>query len=376
MMRESINFKINSNGISEIVFDNKELKVNVLSAKVMQELDNILEKIKKNDSIKALVFKSAKPGIFIAGADINEIKDIVKPEDAFEKSRLGQEIINKIEALPFPTISIIDGACLGAGLELALATTFRIASDSRKVLLGLPETTLGILPGFGGTVRLPRLIGLIPSLEMILSGKTVNGLTTYKLKLVDAYFPEAFLEEKSDDFIKKILNKKKRIEIIKRRMKRKISQRLLEGNPFGRMIVFHKVKKELLKKTRLFYPAPLEALKAVKRNFKKNQKKALLIECESFSRLSVTQESKKLINIFFLNEELKKANKPPESIIKKINSEPIENAVILGAGKMGGAIAWLFSNADVSVKGREPGRVKAGPPRPSLSARTAIRSYT
>ena len=133
----------------------------------MTELDSILEKIKNNDSIKVLVFKSAKPGIFIAGADIKEIKDIIKPEDAFEKSNLGQEILNKIEKLPFTTVSIINGACLGAGLELSLATNFRIVSDSNKVQLGLPETTLGILPGFGGTVRLPKLVGLIPSLDMI-----------------------------------------------------------------------------------------------------------------------------------------------------------------------------------------------------------------
>ena len=138
--------------------------------------------------------------------------------------------------------------------------------------------------------------------------------------------------------------------IYKKRKKRKFNETLVEGNPFARMIVFSKVKKDLIKKTRMFYPAPLEALNTIRKILKKNFRKALFIERESFSKLAVTEVSKRLINVFLLNEKIKKTYKLEESLVKKINSNQIESIGLLGAGKMGGGIAWLFSNADISVR--------------------------
>jgi 3-hydroxyacyl-CoA dehydrogenase / enoyl-CoA hydratase / 3-hydroxybutyryl-CoA epimerase len=348
-MGKNIDFTVNSGGIAELVFDNKDEKVNILTTSVMQELDEILAKAANDKTIKIMLVKSAKPGIFIAGADIHEIENIKTYDAAFEKSRQGQTILNKIEDLPFTTVSIVNGACLGGGLELALATDFRIVTDSKKVQLGAPEVNLGVIPGFGGTVRLPKLIGLPQALGMILTGKTLDGKKALKVKLADAYFPESFLEEKVNDFVKQVLNFKNKKKILKNRRKRKFQDMILQGNPIGRMIVFNSAKKDVFKKTRGFYPAPLEAVRVMKKNYGKSLAKALSIERVGFSKLAVTDISKKLISIFFLNENLKKAFQSADTE-KIIESEKINFAGVLGAGKMGGGIAWLFSNANIPVR--------------------------
>lgn len=175
-------------------------KVNKLSTPVMEELKTILTQIKSNTEIDALLICSAKPDIFIAGADIAEIKDIVEPADGFQKAQNGQSVFNLLESLPFPTIAVIDGACLGGGTEFALACTYRIVSDNPKTQMGLPEVTLGILPGFGGTQRLPRLIGLQQALGLILTGKPVDGKKAYKIHLADALYDQAFLIDKATSF--------------------------------------------------------------------------------------------------------------------------------------------------------------------------------
>lgn len=162
-------------GRLEVLFDQPGSRVNTFSTPVFDELERLLDDIEADLAIRTVVFRSAKPGCFIAGADINELRTLVRPEAADAFIARGQRLFSRLEALRAPTVSVIDGACLGGGLEFALATTYRLVSDDRRCALGLPEVTLGLIPGWGGTQRLPRLIGVAPALEMICGGRPVDG---------------------------------------------------------------------------------------------------------------------------------------------------------------------------------------------------------
>jgi len=343
---KNIKYEVNENGIAEIIFDNRDEKVNVLKTTVMQELEEVLNILETNPKVKILLFKSAKEGIFNAGADINEILEIKTYEDAFNKSGEGQRIINRIENLPFLTAAVINGACLGGGLELALSCKIRIVTENKKVQLGLPETTLGIIPGFGGTYRLPKLIGIKESLNMILSGKTADGLKAYKLGLADYFFTEAFLEDKTNVLVEKLLKDKTKFV---RKTKYSFFKLFFEYNFLGRSIIFNEARKEIFRKTRGFYPALLKAITTIKENYGKKLDKALLIERKHFSELAVTGVSKNLIDIFFINEQIKKAF-PVKQVKKNIPDIKDSFIGVLGAGKMGGGISWLFSNSNIKAR--------------------------
>ena len=162
-------------GVAELVFDLPGEKVNILRATVMEELDKTLRELRERGDVACLVVKSGKPGNFIAGADLHEFGAITDGKTAAEMAGNGQGIYNILDDLPFPTIAQINGAAVGGGLELALACDYRVVTDDPRTKLSLPETTIGIVPGFGGTYRLPRTIGLTAALRMILTGSPVDG---------------------------------------------------------------------------------------------------------------------------------------------------------------------------------------------------------
>ena len=172
-----------SSGRIEVLFDQSGSKVNTLSSQVLFELSRLLDEIAQNQEVQAVVFRSAKPGCFIAGADINELRTLTDPRTAEAFIADGQRLFNRIAAMQIPTLSVIDGACLGGGLEFALANTYRIVSDDKKCLLGLPEVGLGLIPGWGGTQRLPRLVGPRIALEMICGGRPVSGAHAVEIGL-------------------------------------------------------------------------------------------------------------------------------------------------------------------------------------------------
>lgn len=197
-MTTSLTLNIEKNGVANLVFDLPNEKINKLSEVVLIELEKALNVIDGNKAIRVLLITSNKKDIFIAGADINEIKGISNQTEAFEKVSRGQNVITKIEKLKIPTIAVINGACLGGGLELALACKYRVGIINNKTSLGLPEVNLGIIPGFGGTQRLPKLLGLEESLKIILSAKAIDTKKAFKIGLVDDLIREEFLEEKLD----------------------------------------------------------------------------------------------------------------------------------------------------------------------------------
>ena len=323
--------------IATLVFDLENEKINKLSFEILREFDEILNQIKEDTSIKALVIDSAKKNIFIAGADIKEIEKLKDEKEVYEALMEVHEIFNKLENLPFPTIAYINGACMGGGLELALACKYRILSTSEKTKLAFPEIKLGIFPGFAGTIRAPKLIGLVNALDLILTGKTVDAKKAYKLKLADAIFDDAQKEFMLDDFVKKA---------IYGTLKERNNFKLLNYAPLNQ-IIFNKALKGLEAKVNQDFKAPYLALEVIKNTINKELEDSIKIEAKEFAKLAVSKESKNMIKLFFLFEKLNK------NYTKTLN--PISNAIVLGNGVMGKGIIWLFSKylKDVRIKIRD-----------------------
>ena len=351
------NFKVKYEGnYAVLTFDLMDEKVNKLSSYVLKEFDDALDILSKREGLKLLVIKSAKKDIFIAGADIKEIENITTEEEARAVVSQGQAIVTKLTKMPFQSLSVIDGACMGGGTELALACTFRIASDSSKTKIGLPEVNLGIFPGFGGTQTLPKLVHLPMALDLILSGRALGGKQALKAGLVDDCYPKEYEDKVLDMWIKKILNQETR-DVFKKRASKK---QLIEKVPFGKGLIFKKARQELLKKTKGFYDAPVKALDVIEKTYHLGLDDGLKIELNEFVKCVISDTSKNLISLFYISEELKKE-------YADIPCKTPENIFLLGAGVMGGGIAWLFSNygfslrmKDISLKGIEIGFKQIG----------------
>jgi len=329
------------NTIAQVVFDLPASKVNLLTAGVLKKLDGILDEIKKDPALKAVIFVSDKPNVFIAGADIKEIEAITDPAEGAGKANAGQDIFNKLEDLPVPTVAVIDGVCLGGGCELVLACQYRIATFNEKVQIGLPEVNLGILPGFGGTYRMPRTVGLAEGLTQILNARPIDGRRAFKIGLVDRLVPQAGLEASVKEFLNEILA----ANAAKYRPKKaKGIIGFLESNRLGHAIIFAQARTNIMKLTKGFYPSPLKALAVIKKNFYQDREAGLATERNGFGELVGTAVCKNLIKVFYLSEKYKKLTLAGS---EKIMPQPIEKAAILGAGIMGGGIAQLLSYKDI-----------------------------
>lgn len=348
-MSSAFEFSKDQNGIGKIVFDLPNEKINKLSEPVVKELDALLDKIANDRDLKALVIWSGKPEVFIAGADLHSFNAAFKDPIILEKAlEMGHRVYNKLSDLPFPTIAVIQGACLGGGLEFALACTYRIATDHPKTQLGLPEVSLGLYPGWGGTQRLPRLIGLAEGLQMILSGKPVNAQKAYKIKLVDAVAPWEFSEIKVAEFVSYALSSEGRKKILARRKHSGLIPLLLEKNPIGRLVLFQKTRQEVLKKTKGHYPAPLVAIDVIEKTYPLSLEKGLKKEIQGMldARERLAPTCKNLIGLFFAQEALKK----DPGVTGTVSLKNIGSTAILGAGTMGSGIAWLLTNYQHPVR--------------------------
>ncbi|MDZ7268776.1 MAG: 3-hydroxyacyl-CoA dehydrogenase NAD-binding domain-containing protein [candidate division KSB1 bacterium] len=338
-------------GVGFLIIDVPDEKVNILSSGVMAELDQRLDEIAAHNNWHSLVILSGKPGNFIAGAQIAEIMGITNPEEGAVKAALGQAVFDKLAALPQVTIAVIDGACVGGGLELALACDFRMARLSTKTRLGLPEVRLGIIPGFGGTQRLPRLIGIQRALDFILTGRTVDAMRAYRAGLVDRVIPAEFgpemLRSIGHAFAIELRSEALQHKIKARRHKINARGLLLEKNFLGRKVLFDQARKRVKAETRGHYPAPLLALEAVERGFPLDLRAGLAVEAELLGRAIVTPQSKNLIKVFYLSEEIKKDKGVPGFQGSLLT---IKRVGVLGAGVMGGGIAQLLAQNDLPTR--------------------------
>ncbi len=266
-MGNAFQFQLDNDGVGRLVFDLQNEKVNKFTHDVMMELEAIIDKIQNQPGIRVLVVTSAKEDIFIAGADLHAFAPAFKDPAALEKLiRAGHRVFNKIENLPFPSIAVINGACMGGGTEFALACTFRVVTDNPKTNIGLPETSLGIIPGWGGTQRLPRLVGLMEGVNMIASGRPVKAPKAYKMKLADAIISTEFRKEQTEAFVKKVLDHHERKKLLQARNVGGIQSLALEKNPLGRMFLFYKARQAVLSKTKGHYPAPILAIDLIEKS--------------------------------------------------------------------------------------------------------------
>jgi len=327
---------VDEDNIYWLYFDKADSGANVLSTEVLEELDNILKTISVKQ-VKGLVILSAKRSGFIAGADISEFTSLKDERAAEDLIRRGQAVFNRLEKMPYPTVSLIHGFCLGGGLELALSCRYRVAKDDISTRLGLPEVKLGIHPGFGGTIRLPKLIGAPQAMDLILTGKTVNVYKAKKLGLVDYAVHDRHLKDiaikcindrppvKAPSFILKLANHSVVRPVLKKIIHNKTAK---------------KVKPD-------HYPAPFAAIN-LWADHADNPQVMMAEEARSVARLMTGTTAQNLIRVFFLRDKLK-------SLSKGIKF-PASHIHVIGAGTMGGDIAaWCaLQGYHVTMQARKP----------------------
>ncbi|MDQ6799987.1 MAG: 3-hydroxyacyl-CoA dehydrogenase NAD-binding domain-containing protein [Acidobacteriota bacterium] len=330
-------FRIEREGDLAIVwFDLPGEKVNKFSSAVMMEFARIVDDMERATDIKRIIIASGKPSIFIAGADVSEFTKAGTPELAREYTRFGQQTFHRFSRLPQVKVAAINGACLGGGCELAISCDWRVMSDSPKATIGLPETKLGIFPAWGGTTKLPRLIGLPAALDIILKGKSLDGRRAKKIGLVDDVVAGAILLDVAKQFSKS-----------GNRRDQTRTKFYLEGNPLARSIIFGKARKAVMADTHGHYPAPLKAIDVMEAGMSGGVEVGLQREVEEVAPLITGDVAKNLVRLFFMMEESKKdriAAKPRE----------IASVGILGAGVMGGGIAYVVADkTDAAARMRD-----------------------
>jgi 3-hydroxyacyl-CoA dehydrogenase / enoyl-CoA hydratase / 3-hydroxybutyryl-CoA epimerase len=327
-----------------VTIDQPGSPVNTLSLALAGEFESVFMRVDEDLLIKGVVFISGKSDGFIAGADIDQFPALKSADDAERISRVGQNLLDRLEKLRTPVVAAVHGACLGGGLELALACRYRVATDHPTTTFALPEVQLGLIPGMGGTQRLPRRVGLQASLDMILTGRNVRGKKALTIGLVDEMVHPAILGEIAIDRARSLFNG--RIAGAHSAHRGPVSA-LLESNALGRGVVFKKARESVLEKTHGHFPAPLAALEAVQAGYTEGIAKGLATEARLFGEMAMTDVSRQLIFLFFASNSLRKdpgvAGHAPEP-------RSIHTLGVLGAGFMGAGIASVAIQQGTSTR--------------------------
>ena len=345
---QSPSLRIDSDELGWITFDDPDRPVNVLSEPVMRRLTETLDEARaasREGRIKALVLSSGKPGSFIAGADVDEIADLEDLDEAEMKILLGQAIFMHLETMPVPTIAAIDGVCVGGGLEMALACSHRVVSDSKRTLIGLPEVMLGFLPAWGGTTRLPRLVGLQAALDLLLTGKQIDAEKAKRIGLADEGFPNGLFEEKVRSFALSAGTRPRGSS----RKRRTLLTRALDDTLPGRRIVLSMARKKVMASTGGHYPAPLRILDLLGKHLGGSVDASLAAEARIGAALVVSTISKNLVHVFHMREASRKGKGVAQ---KDVATASVDTLGVVGAGVMGGGIAQLaaYRGAHVYMK--------------------------
>ena len=306
-----------------ITIDVPNEKVNTLKAEFVEQIGTILQKAQQYSQLKGLVLISGKTDSFIAGADISMISGCKTAREASELATKGQTVMSHISAFPVPVVAAIHGACLGGGLEVALACHARICSLDDKTQLGLPEVQLGLLPGSGGTQRLPRLIGAPKALDMMLTGRSIRAKQAQRMGLVDDAVPQSILLQTAIDRV--LQGRKTRAPLP--------WQARLAGGPLGKALLFSVVRKKTRAKTHGNYPATEKIIDVVKQGLDSGRTSGYQAEAEAFGELVMTPQSAALRGLFFASTALKKERGADADPL------PLRRVGILGGGLMGGGIA-------------------------------------
>ncbi len=353
---------VNDNGIAVVTLDLPGSPVNTLGTAVSDEFAGVLDRLRDDGTVRAVVLISGKPDGFIAGADIEEFGALRTYEEAEALSRGGQAMMERVERFTKPIVAAIHGACLGGGYELALACRWRIATDHPRTQLGLPEVQLGVIPGAGGCVRLPRLIGARAALDIILTGKSERASKALRLGMVDEAVPPSILRAVAMAAAERFAAG----ESPRRTRKRGTSGALLDGNPLGRRLVYRAAERAVLKRTHGNYPAPLAALDVVRIGLEQGERAGFDAERRRFGALAVSDVSRRLVQIFFATTALKK----DDGVGGPARPRPVARLGVVGSGLMGSGIAGTAAlNAEADVRLRDSDLVRVGK---GLKAATAI----
>ena len=321
--RRTIQRSVRDDGICVLTFDRPGSSANIFDQRTLIELGEELDFVAASPQLKGLIITSAKRSIFIAGLDLTMVNQDASPDDVRKLIELGQTVMNRLAALPIPTVAAVHGAAVGGGYELCLACDYRVASTDRATKLGLPETQLGLIPAWGGSTRLPRLVGLPKALGVILAGKTLAAKPALKCGMVDELAPAEYLVPVATRMIA--------------RGKPHRSNHRLFNNPIASTLIAARVRPQLLKKTRGHYPAVTKALEVITRGVSRSIPESLACERDGILDLMQTETCRNLIRIFFLQERAKKL-----VVGNASEAKPIARTSVIGSGVMGAGIAqWL-----------------------------------
>jgi len=334
------------NDVAVITLDSPNVKVNSLNKEVITELQSALNNARDNPTVRAAVLISGKPGCFIAGADITMLEACTNEQEVRDISQSGQQILAGVEAMKKPVVAAIMGSCLGGGLEVALACHYRIAVKEKKTALGLPEVMLGLLPGSGGTQRLPKLTSIPTALDLELTGKSVRADKAKKLGLVDLLVdplgpglepPDKrtmeYLEEVAVATARKLATGELKVDRTKKGLVDKIMAFVLQYD-WVKDQIFNKAKGQVLKMTGGLYPAPLKILEVIRTGVDKGEKEGYDAESKGFAELAMTPQSKGLLGLFRGQTECKKNR-------FGVPQKEVKTLAVLGAGLMGAGIVQV-----------------------------------
>ncbi|XP_028995186.1 hydroxyacyl-CoA dehydrogenase trifunctional multienzyme complex subunit alpha b [Betta splendens] len=352
LARTHVNYEVKGD-VAVVRVNDPNSKVNTLSIQMQKEMEEVFGEVWGNDAVKSAVLISSKPGCFIAGADINMIKACKSAEEVTKLSQEGQKMFEKIEKSPKPIVAAINGSCLGGGLEFAIACQYRVATKSRKTVLGTPEVMLGLLPGAGGTQRLPKMVGLPSAFDMMLTGRNIRADKAKKMGLVDQLVdtlgpglksPEErtieYLEEVAIDCARGIANKK--ISLRKEKGAVKKIQDYIMNLGLVQNQIYKTVHGKVMKQSKGLYPAPLKIIECVKSGLEQGPVAGYLAESQNFGQLAKTSESAALMGLYHGQVACKKNRFGTPQ-------RPVKTLAILGAGLMGAGIAQVSVDKGVNT---------------------------
>lgn len=337
---KAVTLEVNKNNVAVVTVNLPGSEVNLLSSKVLAELNVAIEKIALMPQLKGAIFISGKKDNFFAGADVKEIQKLQSEQEIFAKqaSDMGKVVFDKLEKLPIRVVAAINGVCVGGGMEFALACHYRIATSSKKTMLGLPEVKLGFIPGWGANYRLAKLIGLQNALQIIPAGQIVPAKKAWKFGMIDEVVEPASLLERAEEVVLT-----GRVKRAKQPFKAMAMKMLMEGNPLGRHFLGDMALKMTKRQTKGKFPAPVEAVKIIMKTATDTKEKSFARESNAFAALAATDVSKNLVGIFFAQNESKTTPNKMKPSIK------VQTFGVLGTGVMGAGIAQAAAKAGYKV---------------------------
>jgi 3-hydroxyacyl-CoA dehydrogenase/enoyl-CoA hydratase/3-hydroxybutyryl-CoA epimerase len=328
-IKSAFTLDVREDGVAILTMDVPGESMNTLKVEFAEQIESVLQQINANSSIKGVVVISGKDNSFVAGADISMLAACETAEDATTIAKGGQNMFQRIEDMPVTFVAAIHGPALGGGLELALACHYRVCSDDAKTQLGLPEVQLGLLPGSGGTQRLPKLISVQQAMKMMLTGASVRAKQAKKYGIVDDMVPQSILLDVAIAMAKKPKPKRNGPKL-------DLMGKFLENTSVGRNLMFKQARKQTASKTQGNYPSPELIIDCIETGLSKGFKKGLDVEAKHFGNLVMSPESAALRSLFFATTDMKK-----ETGVEGVKPASLKKVGVLGGGLMGGGIAFV-----------------------------------